>query len=255
MEHVAAYWLGDEDAVVTLAFSSDGVRFGAPVDVGRDDAGAELRSGTTFGAVQVADGAVAVRVTTDMPLTGFALVGILAGGEADGPPAPVLLPAALGAEAPAVISRAGWGANPGYLDWAPQFHPGKKVIVHHTEDNASSAGTPGYYAGLVRSIYYYHAVTQGWGDIAYLPIDPLGNVYEGPIPTTIRHSCREDLHRNGVIGGHTYNHNAAPWASRSSARTQAGDITPRQLGLAGAAHRLGGTEAASTCREDPYSKP
>jgi hypothetical protein len=52
----------------------------------------------------------------------------------------------------------------------------KKIVVHHTAttknlDNPKQA---------IRDIYYYHAVTRGWGDIGYnYVIDPDGKVYEG----------------------------------------------------------------------------
>jgi hypothetical protein len=51
-----------------------------------------------------------------------------------------------------------------------------KFIIHHTEttknlDNPKKA---------IRNIYYYHAVSRGWGDIGYnYIIDPKGKVYEG----------------------------------------------------------------------------
>ena len=78
--------------------------------------------------------------------------------------------------------------------------------MHHTADNISATETQDHYAKLVRSIYYYHAVTQGWGDIAYnFLIDPLGNIYEGRYSDTDSASpSGEDVLGNGVIGGHTY---------------------------------------------------
>jgi len=74
--HIAVYWSGSPDARVTLAFSSDGTNFGPLVDAGRDDAGQELHNGMTYGAVHAVDGAVAVRVTTDVPLAQLTVVAI-----------------------------------------------------------------------------------------------------------------------------------------------------------------------------------
>lgn len=209
-DHVAAYWLGAPDARVTLAFSSNGIDFSPPLDAGRDDAEGNLEDGMTYGAVLAADGAIAVRVTTDTSLAQLHVIGMSPPGESL---AAVLssswAPAAVGGEQPAIISRAGWGANPAYLNWAPRFFPAKKVIIHHTADGAVTDGTQESFAKLLRSIYYYHAVTRDWGDVAYnFIIDPLGNIYEG------RFSDNDggtppggDAYGNGVTGGHTYNYN------------------------------------------------
>lgn len=63
------------------------------------------------------------------------------------------------------------------LTW-PLAYPEKtrKIIIHHTAtvnnlDNPSQA---------IRDIYYWHAISKGWGDIGYnFIIDPKGNIYEG----------------------------------------------------------------------------
>lgn len=208
-DHVAAYWRGGKNAHVTLAFSSDGTNFGEPVDAGRDDVGEELQNGMTYGAVQVADGAIAVRVTTDVPLAQFNVIGISPGDRVASRLVSAGAPAAVAVDQPTVISRAGWNANPAYLNWAPQFYPAKKLVVHHTADNINTNETQEYYAKLVRSIYYYHAVTQGWGDIAYnFLIDPLGNIYEGRYSDNDNNSpSGEDIYGNGVTGGHTFGYN------------------------------------------------
>ncbi|MGO1739065.1 MAG: N-acetylmuramoyl-L-alanine amidase [Actinomycetaceae bacterium] len=79
---------------------------------------------------------------------------------------------------PEIISRAGWGANPEYFFWPPERTALRAAVVHHT------AGTNTYsYAeapGVVRSIYYYHSQTRGWGDIGYnFLVDRWGRTYEG----------------------------------------------------------------------------
>ena len=208
-DHVAAYWRGGKNAHVTLAFSSDGTNFGGPVDTGRDDVGEELQNGMTYGAVQVANGAIAVRVTTDVPLAQFNVIGISPGDRVASRLVSAGAPAAVAVDRPTVISRAGWNADSTILNWAPQFYPAKKLIVHHTADNITTNGTQDYYAKLVRSIYYYHAVTQGWGDIAYnFLIDPLGNIYEGRYSDNDNNSpSGEDIYGDGVTGGHTYGYN------------------------------------------------
>ncbi|PFG41099.1 putative cell wall-binding protein [Georgenia soli] len=79
---------------------------------------------------------------------------------------------------PSMISRAGWGANETQMNWQPTYRALKAAVVHHT------AGTNTYSqseaASVVRGIYYYHAVTRGWGDIGYnFLVDKWGRVYEG----------------------------------------------------------------------------
>jgi hypothetical protein len=100
-----------------------------------------------------------------------------------------------------VIPRAGWGCderlgldNRGAEIWPVRHFPPEKVVVHHTV-TANREANP---AATVRSVYYYHAVTQGWGDVGYnYLVDWRGNVYEG----------REG--GPGVEAGHAFGHNSA----------------------------------------------
>ncbi|MFQ5813750.1 MAG: N-acetylmuramoyl-L-alanine amidase [Anaerolineae bacterium] len=83
---------------------------------------------------------------------------------------------AQGVPQPSIIPRSGWGANEGYMTWPPEHHPVRKIIVHHTVTQNYDPDPP----STVRAIYYYHAVTLGWGDIGYnYLVDWQGNVYEG----------------------------------------------------------------------------
>lgn len=87
-----------------------------------------------------------------------------------------------------VISREDWGADESYRltrrgaeAWPRSYHGTRKLIVHHTA-GASSNGVMDLDTNkaTVRAIYYYHAVTQGWGDIGYNAlVDAAGNIYEG----------------------------------------------------------------------------
>lgn len=95
---------------------------------------------------------------------------------------------------PAIITRGQWGANENYrFDstgeiWPPEYQTVEHAIVHHA---AVNYGSDGYNA--VRSIYYYHAVTQGWGDIGYnYVVDTQGHIFEGRVGGA------------NVIGGHAY---------------------------------------------------
>lgn len=111
-----------------------------------------------------------------------------------------------------VTSREQWGANEKYRFnkrgtelWPEMVVPSKKLVVHHTatrNDYKDAAEA----ASEVRAIYYYHAVTQRYGDIGYTAlIDRFGNVYEG------RHGRGEGTGREilsaGVVAGHDYAHN------------------------------------------------
>ncbi|HEV2777956.1 MAG TPA: N-acetylmuramoyl-L-alanine amidase [Actinophytocola sp.] len=80
---------------------------------------------------------------------------------------------------PTVVTRAQWGADESMMTWAPEYaSTTKAVAIHHT------AGTNDYTceqsAELIRGIYRYHAVTNGWGDIGYnVLVDKCGTIFEG----------------------------------------------------------------------------
>jgi uncharacterized protein with LGFP repeats len=80
---------------------------------------------------------------------------------------------------PSVVTRAQWGADESIMTWTPEYaSTTKAVAVHHT------AGTNDYTcdqsASIVRGIYRYHALTNGWGDIGYnVLVDKCGTVFEG----------------------------------------------------------------------------
>jgi N-acetylmuramoyl-L-alanine amidase len=79
------------------------------------------------------------------------------------------------------VSRAGWGADEslrfvnGVETFPPQYFPVQTLTVHHTA-GANDDPDP---AATIRAIYYFQAITRGWGDIGYhLMIDEAGRVYE-----------------------------------------------------------------------------
>ncbi len=119
----------------------------------------------------------------------------------EGPRAPAAR--ALTAGVP-LVSRSEWGANErlrlddqGNEIWPAEYIEPLAQIVHHTVTGNDSVDP----AAVVRSIYYYHAVTRGWGDIGYnFLIDHRGNAYEG------RHGG--ELDRRIVAGGHALQYNA-----------------------------------------------
>ncbi|MET0134955.1 MAG: peptidoglycan recognition family protein [Kibdelosporangium sp.] len=88
------------------------------------------------------------------------------------------------------LSRAAWGADEslrfgpdGTELFPPAYFPVQTLTVHHTVTDGTDP------AAVVRAIYFFHTVTQNFGDIGYhLLIDQAGTVYEGrwsgtdPIP-------------------------------------------------------------------------
>ncbi len=79
---------------------------------------------------------------------------------------------------PHIVARSTWGCPDGQGSRnAPHYQPVTHIIVHHT----ATTNRPYYdYASVVRSIWHYHTITLGWGDIGYnYLIDPNGVIYEG----------------------------------------------------------------------------
>lgn len=134
---------------------------------------------------------------------------------------------------PPIINRESWGANESYLNWAPEYDTVHHVIVHHT----ATSNNVSDWAGAVRSIYYYHAVEQGWGDIGYnYLVSPTGRIYEG------RYGGQN------VIGGHSYE-----YANGSSGISVLGDYTARDVPAAGLAALV--SIVAWVARDlDPYGE-
>jgi uncharacterized protein with LGFP repeats len=91
------------------------------------------------------------------------------------PPAGVMMPG----QAPAIISRAEWGADEALRCGAPQYDNGiRAAVIHHTA--GSNDYSPLESAGIVKAIYTYHSKTLGWCDIAYNAlVDKYGQVFEG----------------------------------------------------------------------------
>jgi hypothetical protein len=80
---------------------------------------------------------------------------------------------------PAIYSRAQWGADESLMGWNPEYAPTiKAATIHHTADGNtySEADVP----AIMRSMYAYHAVSRGWGDIGYnVVVDKFGRAWEG----------------------------------------------------------------------------
>ena len=224
---VAAYWKGSPRAHVMLAFSSDGQHFGAPVDADRDELGRSRHDGTTYGALRDTGGATAVQVMADRRLPRLTVLGLTDGRTTTTRSAPGQ-PADAATTEPPVVSRSAWGADPQYMTWAPAFYPTKKLIVHHTDTSNSYADQAGA-ESQIRSIYYYHAVTQGWGDIGYnFLVDKFGNVYEGRYSRDYQgaNPSGDDAAGNGVTGAHTQGWNSGTVGIAMLGTFTDQDVTP-----------------------------
>jgi hypothetical protein len=199
---IGASWDGSFGAgpSVELSFGSGG-EFGEPTitHAAVEDGYRPNRDGRIFTHLVFVDGATAVRYRTldangnPTTLPGFQLVFIDA---TDGPSGgDVVSAAALPTlKKPAIVTRASWGANESlrfdeYGEiWPREYQLVEKVIVHHTvtQNNADTFS-------VVRSIYYYHAVEQGWGDIGYnYLVGHDGRIFEGRVGG------------DNVVGGHSF---------------------------------------------------
>jgi N-acetylmuramoyl-L-alanine amidase len=213
--HVAVHWRGHRSARVRVALSRDGVRYTSRRIVEFDEV-AESRGGReTYGAVTPAPGVSAVRVWTDRRLRRLSVLALADRKSSRDRRRSGWAKVATHIAQPSVISRAGWGADEslrfdsnGNEKWPPAFYPIQKLIVHHTAGVNDDPDPP----ATIRSIYYYHAITQGYGDIGYnFLIDEAGRVYEGrysrPYAAT-ELPTGEDSNGNGVTAAHAQGYNS-----------------------------------------------
>jgi N-acetylmuramoyl-L-alanine amidase/Fibronectin type III domain len=215
IHHMAVHWRGTRDARVTVAVSRDGRSFGRPQRVVLDEVGEQRRNGETYGSVMPAVGVKALRVSSDRPLGRLTVLAIGDGQISVRRRWQLGGDSSASVQQPAVMSRAGWGADEslrfnadGSQKWPPEFHPVQKLIVHHT---ATRNGDPDP-TSTIRSIYYYHAVTQGWGDIGYnFLVDESGRIYEGRYSRPYaagEYPTGEDTSGQGVTGAHAQGFNS-----------------------------------------------
>jgi hypothetical protein len=88
---------------------------------------------------------------------------------------------------PIILPRSTWDNSislNALMTWLPQnieqpsdWQPVERIVIHHTVSPNNDSINP---ISRIQSIYRFHAVTQGWGDIGYnYLIDQQGNIYEG----------------------------------------------------------------------------
>ena len=117
-----------------------------------------------------------------------------------------------GVPQPPIISRAGWGADESLTNSEPEYERPQKFVIHHTVTSNFSPDP----AVAVRAVFYYHALTLGWGDIGYnFLVDWQGNIYEG----------RKG--GDGVVGGHARRYNYGSIGIALLGNFTGTDITPQ----------------------------
>lgn len=98
-----------------------------------------------------------------------------------------------------IVSRTDWGSPDGEAspNWEPEHYPVTHIVLHHT----ATSNTASDWAAVVRSIWVYHAVSQGWGDIGYhYLIDPNGIVYQGRAGGDTAEAGHAYTYNQGSIG-------------------------------------------------------
>jgi hypothetical protein len=144
------------------------------------------------------------------PLPSPSRGGGAGGGGLPGSEGEVFLRAGLTGFLERVVTREAWGADEslrfkdGVDLWPTAFVTPSLLVVHHT----ATDNDYGDAEAEIRSIYTYHAVVQGWGDIAYhLLIDSSGQVYEGRRGREPDASGQREIVSEDVVGGHALDYN------------------------------------------------
>jgi uncharacterized protein YraI len=222
---VAPSWAaeGDPGAVVELLWSPDGVTWSEPLWIGKSSHGGRPnRDGRHIGTLTPTPGGTFLQYRTYdgagnlAALPGFELdyIDASVGATLEQVAAPATSPSF---SPPPVISRVGWGADEairynkeGRESWPLEYQPVEHVIIHHAD--TANFNDP---VLEMRSIYYFHTITRGWGDVGYnYLVDFMGNVFEGRVGGET------------AVGGHAEGYNAGSCGICLMGRFFEADITP-----------------------------
>ncbi|MGW1881000.1 N-acetylmuramoyl-L-alanine amidase [Streptomyces sp. NPDC001970] len=144
-------------------------------------------------------------------------------------------PSATSPSAPAIVSRADWGADETLVQDPPSYL-GKvdAVFVHHT------AGTNTYDCAespaIIRAILTFHVQTNGWNDVGYnFFVDKCGTVFEGRAggidrPVLGAHTYGFNSYSSGISVLGDYENGGTPTAA---AKQAVADVAAWKLGLHG----------------------
>ena len=237
---LAPSWSGEGDpgGSVELLWSPDGVTWSESIWIGRaSHSGRPDRDGRIIGSLVSTPGATFLQYRTYdsvgnfAPLPGFEIdyIDASAGPSLEQIANPALTPVF---SPPPLISRAAWGADEslrfgrgGEEIFPVEYQQVEHVIIHHAD--TANFNDP---VLEMRSIYYFHAITRGWGDIAYnYLVDFMGNVYEGRVGGEDAVGCHAEGYNAGSCGiclmGRFFNdpttpemHNAIVWITSWAAR-------------------------------------
>lgn len=124
-------------------------------------------------------------------------------------------PAIVDTPAGVVHTRADWGLTAAEeqftsAHWVSEFFALQAAVLHHTA--GTNSYTSGQSAGVVHSIWVYHAQSLGWGDIGYnFLVDKYGQTFEGrrnSLPQSGDYSVPTDVPAtHSVEAGHAYGYN------------------------------------------------
>ncbi|HEY8758180.1 MAG TPA: N-acetylmuramoyl-L-alanine amidase, partial [Candidatus Limnocylindria bacterium] len=184
--------------------------YGAPIPVSGDarfaqyrasgNADALLHVGLTFMDVTDLNAGPLARLANDLQ-NAIAMAGLSYASAAVGPSK--------------ILTRQDWAADESLMKWTPEYKRVQKAIVHHTAGDDGGTNV----AATIRAIYYFHAVTRGWGDIGYnFLVDKYGNIWTG---------------RAGgdhVIGGHAYGWNNGSFGVAAIGTYSSTTPTPAMVG-------------------------
>ncbi|MDO9484578.1 MAG: SpoIID/LytB domain-containing protein [Actinomycetota bacterium] len=127
--------------------------------------------------------------------------------------------ATLGAPAPAIITRAEWGADESLRRGSPNYAGTiKAAFLHHTV--TTNNYTPEQAAQQVRNLYSYFVKGLKYSDMAYnFIVDRFGRLYEG----------RAGGMDQAVVGGHTAGFNQDTFAVSALGNFQTAAPAPEQM--------------------------
>jgi uncharacterized protein with LGFP repeats len=172
------HWRGSGTALFQARVRELGGHYGAWFALDAEDlpVGAERRLGTHFATESAWVGhAGAIQVRYRGSVASVTALVVDPGADPKG-----RAPAAAGGPgAPAIVSRAAWGADEHLRRHAPRYASAVRMaFVHHTATPNGYAAADS--AAIVRSIYLYHVRGNGWDDIGYnFLVDRFGRVFEG----------------------------------------------------------------------------
>jgi hypothetical protein len=207
------------------------------IDVRVTGRGRTLPEGLRVDLVDPGTGAAAPKPRAAGPGTGTGMRLMAATAPLTAP-----LAAPVTAPKPAIVARAGWGADESIVRNPPTYDSAvKAAFVHHTD--TGNGYTCAESAAVIRSVFLYHVQSQGWDDIGYnFLVDKCGTVFEGraggvdrPVHGAHTYGFNTDTTGIAVLGTHTAaNDPDAPGAAPAQAALDGvAKIAAWKLGLTG----------------------